>query len=361
MSQEIEVIKICRALYSNVQKPLRGNFMSLKVYALLGFFLVSPSCTKQNQDKASLPDPKVPVSPAPVSEASKDKGTASEVSSAPDLSTQGQKESKEEKSENGLKQTQDTGQVGNKDTPVAESEDQYRLVGEVVAQRKSQLAFKVAGFIESTEVKPGVFVKKGGILAKLENRDFKLRLDLAKIKRDGAKVALESANREYKREVALKEENASTESSFDKIKNGFDQASIALRLAELDLKNAENSLNDSFLVAPYDCVVAAQLKYEGENVQVGTAVFDVYDIANPELTLRAPEKLLGQITIGESILVKVPSAGYSGTAKVVRIVPVVNEKTRTFSVTAQFENINVKLVPGLFAEGLIKKQPRTKI
>lgn len=348
-----------------------GIFFPKKVASigLVSFLSLPIGCTKKGEEKASLPDPK---SAAEVAAEDKSAGgstlpkgpdvpqgtalgsTPTQPGIAPDKESSSQSDSAPAEAES-VRLAQDSGAA------IQEADGQFRLVGEIAAQRKSQLAFKVAGFIEGTDVKPGNVVKKGGTLARLEGRDFKLRFELAKIKRDGARQAFESASREYKRETALKQENASTESNYDKVKGGFDQAQIALQMAEIDLKNAENALNDSHLVAPYDCVVASQLKYDGESVQSGTAVFEVFDIGQPELTLRAPEKLLGQMTVGESISVRVPSASFSGTAKIVRIVPVVNEKTRTFTVTAQFDAPHDHLVPGLFAEGIVKKQSRAKL
>lgn len=245
--------------------------------------------------------------------------------------------------------------------PVAtDAEIEYRLVGEVAATRKSQLAFKVGGFIESISAKPGDAIKKGVVLATLDQRDFKLKLDLARTRRVQAKIALESADKELQREIALKQENASTEASYDKVKSAQEQAMVALQLADLDLKAAENSFKDSKLQAPYDCVVASQLKFEGETVQSGNGAFEVFDVVNPEITLRAPERLLGQIKVGEVISVKVPSAGFVGAAEIVRIVSIVNEKTRTFSLTAHFKKSDSNLVPGLYAEGTIKKLVRSK-
>jgi serine phosphatase RsbU (regulator of sigma subunit) len=48
--------------------------------------------------------------------------------------------------------------------------------------------------------------------------------------------------------------------------------------------------------------VAQQFKYVGEQVGPGGGnVFEVYDTALPEITLSAPEKLMGKIKIGDEI------------------------------------------------------------
>ncbi|MGF1957887.1 HlyD family efflux transporter periplasmic adaptor subunit, partial [Enterococcus casseliflavus] len=77
-----------------------------------------------------------------------------------------------------------------------------------------------------------------------------------------------------------------------------------------------------------------------ESVQVTppAPVLDVYDTAQPELTLSAPERLMGQVKVGSNLKVAVPSAGFTGKGQVVRIVPVINERSRTFQVVAKFEH-----------------------
>jgi len=360
-------VKTHQKSFCMVMRYRKSHFSATHAWALGLAMVLAGACTKKADDKASLPEPKSPTV-AVVEEKKQELSVPEKIDATPPnsnsepsvVSSEDSAESKNGGDQIDAKMTV-TRSALDATPAVVDGDGTYRLVGEIVAQRRSQIAFRVGGFIEEIEVKPGLLVKKGGTLARLESRDFKLRHDMAKMKKEGARIALESASREFKRENALKQENASTESNFDKVKNAFDQSQLALQMAEIELKNAENALNDVRLVAPYDCVVASQLKYEGESVQSGTAVFEIYDTASPELTLRAPEKLLGQMAVGESITVKVPSAGLSGTAKIIRIVPVVNEKTRTFNVTAQFDSVTDKLVPGLFAEGIVHKQSRTKI
>lgn len=234
----------------------------------------------------------------------------------------------------------------------------YRLTGEVTSQRKSALAFRVGGFIQTIHVKPGAALKKGEALATLDDRDFVIRAELARAKVQLARVAADDAEKEFRREQELKRENASTGASFDKVKAAFDQAKLQQRLAELDLQSAELALKDTKLVAPYDCVVATQLHYDGESIAAGggpavATVFEVYDTSEPEITLTAPERMLGQIHVGTKLTIAVPSVGFSGKGEVVRMVPVVADKTRTFQVTARLSERSSKIVPGNYAEATV--------
>jgi RND family efflux transporter MFP subunit len=245
--------------------------------------------------------------------------------------------------------------VAAQPNPSAAATVEYRLTGEVTSVRKSQLAFRVSGYIQSATARPGNALKKGDVLATLDERDFVLRLELARAKRDSAKVATEDAEKEFKREQELKNANASTATSYDKIKANYDQAKIALKLAELDVQNAEYALKDTKLVAPYDCVVSAQLHYDGEAVQSTpvTPVYEVYDTSEPEVTLSAPERLMSKVKVGGKLDVAIPSAGVQSTAQVTRIVPVISDRTRTFQVTAKLAAHDKIVVAGAYAEATL--------
>jgi RND family efflux transporter MFP subunit len=230
---------------------------------------------------------------------------------------------------------------------------QYRLTGEVASTRRSQLAFRVTGFVNEILAKPGTVVTKGTPLATLDSRDFVIAVEMAKANRDQAAIAQESALKEFRREQQLKKENASTATVFEKMQAAHEQARLALKSAELNLEKAELALKDAQLIAPYGCVVAKQMKHEGENVQSGNAVFEVYDTSEPEISLSAPERLMGTLIVGSKLNITVPAAGYSGQAEIVRMVPIISDKTRTFDVTAKLYNYDRKIVPGLFAEATL--------
>ena len=238
----------------------------------------------------------------------------------------------------------------------AKAQMDYRLTGEVTAQRRSQVGFRVGGAIQAIVARPGISAKKGDVLATLDDRDFVLRHELAKARLASARVAADDADKEFKRELALKKDNASTAMTYDRAKAAFEQARIAVKLADIDAQAAENALKDTKLQAPYDCVVAMQLHYEGEQVQSPppSPVFEVYDISNPEVTLTAPERLVGQIKLGSNLSVSVPSAGFSGKAKVIRLVPVIAARTRTFEVIAKFDQTDPRIVPGSYAEATVE-------
>ncbi|WP_141734593.1 efflux RND transporter periplasmic adaptor subunit [Oligoflexus tunisiensis] len=234
--------------------------------------------------------------------------------------------------------------------PSVESNVGMRLSGEVASQTKSQLSFRVGGFIQDLKVKTGVNCKKGDVLAVLDTRDYKLSLDMARSQKEMAQVALTNAKSEFEREEELKKANVSTESMFDKLKAGYDKARLDLQMADLKLTQAQQALQDTKLVAPYNCVVSKQLRNMGERVNPGDAVFELYDTTDVELNFQVPERLAGKIKIGDKLKVSIPATGFAGDLEVVRLVPIVEQASRTFRVIAKAPEHDERVVPGLYAE-----------
>ncbi len=225
-----------------------------------------------------------------------------------------------------------------------------RLSGEVASQTKSQLSFRVGGFIQDLKFKTGMACKKGDVLAVLDTRDYRLSLDMARSQKEMARVALNNAQSEFQREEELKKANVSTESMYDKLKTGFDKARLDLQMADLKLTQAEQAMQDTKLVAPYDCVVTKQLKNVGERVNSGDAVFELYNTTDVELNFQVPERLAGKIKVGDKLKVSIPATGFAGDLEVVRLVPVVEQASRTFRVIAKAPDQDQRVVPGLYAE-----------
>lgn len=288
---------------------------------LINLSLVSAACEKKAQ-KVSLPEKEVlsqsaPAEPAPAPVAQAAEGAAL--------------------------------------TPAPLSEGvQVSFPGAVSSQRRSTLSFRVDGFVESILRKAGDSCKKGMVLATLDGRNFKLAVDMAKSQVDLAKSAYGNTAAEFKREQELRAQNASSESNFDRLKAQNETASANSKLAELRLTQAQQALGDTRLVAPYDCVIAKQITNIGQSVRSGDAAYEVYDVSDIELSFNAPERLAGKLKIGEKIQVRIPATGFEGALDILRIVTVVDEKTRTFQVVAKAPQNDARIVPGLYAEGIIR-------
>lgn len=228
-----------------------------------------------------------------------------------------------------------------------------RLGGQVVSPGKMMLAFQTTGTISKLIAKPGMFFKKDQVLAELDPRDIALRTQAAKLRYEQALNAQKIAERDYKIEQELHAQGIGSQVQFENIQLNAENAKLNAKMADTDYKTAAKALGECQLRAPFDCVVTQQLKNLGDSSSSG-ATYEIYETSAPEIRLQAPEGLLGQIKIGSEIDIKIPALKETFAGKIIRFVPIISEQTRTFLIVAQLKQANPKVVPGYFAEGILK-------
>jgi RND family efflux transporter MFP subunit len=130
---------------------------------------------------------------------------------------------------------------------------------------EANLAFRVAGPIQEIFVEEGDFVQKGQPVAQIDPRDYEVQLA-------AAKAQYEQVQSESERIVELHTRNSVTA-------NDFEKAIAGKRMAQAKLKNAEDQLTDTQLIAPFTGYIQ-EVNYEpGEIVNAGMPVVSLIDVS----------------------------------------------------------------------------------
>jgi multidrug efflux system membrane fusion protein len=227
------------------------------------------------------------------------------------------------------------------------------ISGQVFARQAAAIGFQVAGFIKSIAKDAGDTVNEGDVLAALDDTDAALQLQVAEARFEQAKAAFLNAKNEFEREKQLKAAAASSVSSFDLRRTAFDQAKAARDLAELEVKRATMTLDRTRLKAPFSGIISSRSKGVGEYVTSGQEVYSVVTGDKHEIRMQVPEQLLSSVRLGQKVAVSVPSVGLKAEAEIIRVVPVISDKTRSFLVYAQLSEDVKQVSPGLFVEAQI--------
>ena len=233
---------------------------------------------------------------------------------------------------------------------VQPTEGGSRVSGTIQVARSGAASFKVAGHVARVTVQVGDRIKKGQLIGQLDDTDYILREKLAQAAISQAIIALEQARRDLSREEQLKRENVTTQSAFEKVQNSSASAQIQLVQAQISLDQAQKALNDTKLIAPFDGIVSKRYKVEGEYVAIGASVFDIYGAGELEVSLKMPENLLTKVKIGKEVPLSIPSLSFDTSLRIVRIVPIVQENSRTFEVIGHVTRNDERLYPGQFVE-----------
>lgn len=143
--------------------------------------------------------------------------------------------------------------------------------GKVKAQGEAQLSFRIAGPIHKIYAKAGKKVRKGEVLAVMDQRDYNTQLAATEAEYQSVKAQAERIIRLYE------QQSVST--------NDYDKAVGALKQINQKLIAHKNAVGDTRLIAPYDGYIQEPLRKEGETVGAGMPVLSFYSDATPEVEI----------------------------------------------------------------------------
>jgi len=216
----------------------------------------------------------------------------------------------------------------------------FRIAAEAKLQGRvvRSIAAGVEGYISEAYVRAGDLVKKGSILARLDDRD----LQIEHRNWTGKSVQLE---REYR--DALAQHDRSRSSVLD--------AQLAQARAEVDLAVARLARTE--LVAPFDAIVldGDWSQKLGAPVERGDVLFELAPLDGYRIVLEVDERDISHVKLGQSGELALTSRPGDPLALTVRrIIPItVAEEGRTFfRVEADLDAPIAGLLPGM--EGVAK-------
>ena len=151
-----------------------------------------------------------------------------------------------------------------------------RFFGRVVAKETVDLAFQVGGQILEFPIIEGEPIPKGELVAQLDLEPFQLDLEQAQLEQD-------QAERDYER---LSKLGGNTVSQVQ-----VDDAETAASLADVSVRNAERSLRNATLYAPFDALVAMRNVSNFETIGAGTSVARLHDMSDLRMEIDVPEIL----------------------------------------------------------------------
>jgi len=235
---------------------------------------------------------------------------------------------------------------------------------DVPPQNLVSVSFPMGGYLKSSKLLPGMHVRRGEVLASMEDAQF------IQIQQDYllAKSKLGLAEAEFQRQQALNTDKASSDKVFQQAKHEFETQKIMLRALDEKLRLigldptalSETNLSRSISVrSPINGFVSKV------NVNIGkyTAPTDVlFELVNPEdihLALTVFEKDVAKLAIGQKVMAYTsdnPAKKYP--AEILLISKILDEN-RTAEVHCHFEKYDhSSLVPGMFmnAEVAVKTE-----
>ncbi|MGX9181273.1 efflux RND transporter periplasmic adaptor subunit [Mesorhizobium sp. BHbdii] len=220
--------------------------------------------------------------------------------------------------------------------------DSRLAIGEIRPQRESDLGFRLSGKLVQRTAAVGQMVRKGEVLARIEDQDYRNRLRSAEADVAAAQAVLVEASAAEARLGALLAKGFTTRASYDATLKNLRSAQAKLDSAKIGLEMARDQLAYTELHADFDGVVTATGAEEGQLVNVGQMVVRIADPQARDAVFSIAEAVFSnRRSAGHppEIMVSLLSNPAISTSGVIREVsPVADAATRTFQVKVSLRN-----------------------
>ncbi len=208
----------------------------------------------------------------------------------------------------------------------------------VEAKKSANLAFTSSGTVNNVAVEVSSLVKKGDVLAELQNDDLKAALNIAT-------TALKYAKKDYDRQIKVKK-------LVDASK--FDSYAFKYESAKAQVIYQQALLDKTILKAPFNGVIFDKSVEEGDVVSGAMirTVFKIQSMHKRKLILEFDQKYWKNIKTGDTFKYKVDGDPKEYEGKISKIYPHADPQSRKIKAEVEVKDF----VAGLFGDGTITTQ-----
>ena len=247
----------------------------------------------------------------------------------------------------------------------AHEESGFTTSGPIIVENQVDVTAQREGVVSQILVEPGIRVKAGQLLAKLDDRQLTADLEAARAKTRSVEFDLKNWESEakvldadYARAQKMWAAELITKEQLDhaRFKAESDQWDVK-RVQEL-LSNAQSTqrsleleLEKTRISAPFSGVVARRYVRAGQAVAKDERLFWVTATAPLRVRVTLPARYIGQIKAGGSATISAAEIvqGAEYRAKVLQVSPVVDPSSDTIEVLAELTGSVSGLQPGMRA------------
>ncbi len=195
------------------------------------------------------------------------------------------------------------------------------------------LSFRSGGIITTFNIRLGQVVRKGQLLAQLDNVQSRLALEQAQASLASAESQMNTAKLGYDRIRSLYEKGSASLSDFENAKNSYQTAQSSYASAQRSVDIQKEQVNYGYIYAPENGVIAAVNTEIDENVNPGQVVAVLNAGNQMTISLGMPESVINEVKECKNVGVTFPAIGNKiFEAQVTEVSPAVDRNTATYPV-----------------------------
>lgn len=230
--------------------------------------------------------------------------------------------------------------------------------GYVVARRKAAVASKGTGRLVLLNVEEGDQVKKGQLIARLEDADVVAARESARQSLLVAEADLYDAKTSFERMRILLKQGLIAQAEYDVAEARFKRVVASIDVARFALKEAEVAVDNTRIIAPFDGTVLKKNADVGEIVaplagaaSSKAAVVTIADMSSLEVDADVSEANITRVAPEQQCEVTLdayPQQRYPG--YVTKIVPTADRTKATVLVKIRFKEYDQRVLPEMSAK-----------
>lgn len=225
----------------------------------------------------------------------------------------------------------------------------YSAEAVVEAVRQSTVAAQISGRIVDLRFDVGDRVKKGDIIARIDERAATQALAASEAQVRSAEATLTNARAQYERSRQLFTQKFISQAALDKSEADFKAAESQMRAMLAGAGQVATERSFATIVAPYSGVVSARLVQLGEMATPGKPIMTGFDPSSLRATATVPASEVAAIQAGGKARVEIPAIGRWIEGKSVTVVPAADPRTHSSEVRIELPEDVKGVYPGVFA------------
>ncbi|WP_300724692.1 efflux RND transporter periplasmic adaptor subunit [uncultured Bacteroides sp.] len=219
--------------------------------------------------------------------------------------------------------------------------DQLFVSGKLMPDEEVDLSFETSGKITDIFFSEGTLVKKGQLLAKINDRQLQAQLD-----RLEAQMPL-AEDRVFRQNALLQRDAVS--------KEAYEQVKTELATLNADIENVKANIDMTELRAPFDGILGLRQVSTGTYASPSTIIAKLTKITPLKVEFAVPERYAKQIRKGTKLTFKIEGKLEAFNAEVYATESSIDPSTHTLTVRALYPNRNRELLPGRYADIELKQ------